>query len=199
MATGVSKTKWQGKHGVLPVMPFQPNGSPVHIIYEGKTDESVVLATPRARLSQLWPEKAAYGVGTDNRLIYGDNLPIQIALLDDPHVRGKVQVAYIDPPFATGGVFQSRSQSDAYTDLLCGADYIEFLRARLILLRELLASTGSIYVHLDINMAFSIKLVMDEVFGRRNFRNWITRKKCNPKNYTRNAFGNVCDFILFYT
>jgi len=199
MATGVSKTKWQGKHGVLPVVPFQSNGSPVHVIYEGKADESAVLATPPAHLVQLWPDEVSYGVATRNRLIYGDNLPVQIALLDDLQVRGKVQVAYIDPPFATGGVFQSRSQSDAYTDLLSGADYIEFLRARLILLRELLAPTGSIYVHLDSNMAFCIKLVMDEVFGRRNFRNWITRKKCNPKNYTRKAYGNVCDFILFYT
>lgn len=196
MATGVSKTKWQGKHGVLPTVPFQSNGSPVHVIYEGKADESAILATPPAHLVQLWPDAASYGAVTGNRLIYGDNLPVQIALLD---IRGKVQVAYIDPPFATGGVFQSRSQSDAYTDLLSGAGYIEFLRARLILLRELLAPTGSIYVHLDSNMAFCIKLVMDEVFGRRNFRNWITRKKCNPKNYTRKAYGNVCDFVLFYT
>ena len=199
MATGVSKTKWRGQHRVLSAAPLQSNGSPFHVIYEGKADERAILATAPARLVQLWPQAAPYGVASGNRLIYGDNLPVQIALLDDPQIRGKVQVAYIDPPFATGGVFQSRSQSDAYTDLLFGADYIEFLRARIILLRELLAPTGSIYVHLDSNMAFCIKLIMDEVFGRRNFRNWITRRKCNPKNYTRKAYGNVCDFILFYT
>jgi adenine-specific DNA-methyltransferase len=44
-----------------------------------------------------------------------------------------------------------------------------------------------------------MKLILDEVFGAYNFRNWITRKKCNPKNYTRKVFGNVCDYILFYT
>ena len=199
MATGVSKTRWRGQHQGFPLASPSTNGSPVHVIYEGKADEPTILAGPRARLLRLWPDAAPYGVASDNRLIYGDNLPVQIDLLDDPQVRGKLQVAYIDPPFATGGVFQSRTQSDAYTDLLAGADYIEFLRARLILLRELLAPTGSIYVHLDSNMAFCIKLIMDEVFGRRNFRNWITRKKCNPKNYTRKAYGNVCDFILFYT
>jgi adenine-specific DNA-methyltransferase len=199
MATGVSKTQWRGQHRVLPVAGVQSNGSLVYVIYEGKSEEQNILATPPARLIRLWPDAEPYGTAFENRLIYGDNLPVQITLLDDPQVKGKVQVAYIDPPFATGGVFQSRSQSDAYTDLLSGADYIEFLRARLILLRELLAPTGSIYVHLDSNMAFCIKLVMDEVFGRHNFRNWITRKKCNPKNYTRNAYGNVCDFILFYT
>jgi adenine-specific DNA-methyltransferase len=84
-------------------------------------------------------------------------------------------------------------------DLLEGAHFLEFLRERLILLRELLADDGSIYVHLDDNMAFLGKAVMDEVFGRANFRNWITRKKCNPKNYTRKTYGNVTDFILFYT
>jgi adenine-specific DNA-methyltransferase len=62
-----------------------------------------------------------------------------------------------------------------------------------------LAEDGSIYVHLDQNMAFHIKLIMDEVFGASNFRNWITRKKCNPKNYTRKTFGNISDHILFYT
>ncbi|MBI2437304.1 MAG: site-specific DNA-methyltransferase [Lentisphaerae bacterium] len=199
MATGVSKTQWRGQHHVFPSTPFKSNGSPVHVIYEGKADERTILAGPPARIVRLWPDAEPYGTACENRLIYGDNLPVQITLLDDSQVKGKVQVAYIDPPFATGGVFQSRSQSNAYTDLLSGADYIEFLRSRLILLRELLAPTGSIYVHLDENMAFCIKLVMDEVFGRRNFRNWITRKKCNPKNYTRNAYGNVCDFILFYT
>jgi len=200
MATGVSKTKWQGKHSVLPSIPFQSNGSPIHVTYKGKSDERAILAVPGAHLVKLWPDASSYNTDNgDNRLIFGDNLSVQIALLDDPHVRGKVQVSYIDPPFATGGVFQSRSQNDAYTDLLAGPDYIEFLRARLILIRELLAPTGSIYVHLDSNMAFCIKLVMDESFGRRNFRNWITRKKCNPKNYTRKAYGNVCDFILFYT
>ncbi len=106
---------------------------------------------------------------------------------------------YIDPPFATNSVFQSRTQMDAYSDLLTGAHYLEFLRERLILLRELLADDGSIYVHLDGNMAFYVKVVMDEVFCAKNFRSWITHKKCNPKNYTRKVYGNVSDFILFYT
>jgi len=47
-------------------------------------------------------------------------------------------------------------------------------------------------------MAFPVKVLMDEIFGYRNFRNWITRKKCNTKNYTRKQFGNISDYILFY-
>jgi adenine-specific DNA-methyltransferase len=73
------------------------------------------------------------------------------------------------------------------------------LRERLILLRELLAEDGSIYVHLDSKMAFATKVIMDEVFGASNFRNWITRVKSNRKNYTRKQYGNIADYILFYT
>ena len=81
---------------------------------------------------------------------------------------------------------------------MTGAHYIEFLRKRLIFLRELLSDDGSIYVHLDSKMAFQIKVVMDEIFGENNFRGSITRKKCNPKNYTRRTYGNISDYILFY-
>ncbi|WP_289501408.1 site-specific DNA-methyltransferase [Gloeocapsopsis sp. IPPAS B-1203] len=134
-----------------------------------------------------------------NRLIYGENLRVLKALLDDVNVAGKVRLIYIDPPYATGSGFESRKQSHAYHDLINGADYLEFLRQRLILLRELLANDGSIYVHLDDNMAFPVKVLMDEIFGSKNFRNWIARKKCNPKNYTRKQYGNISDYILFYT
>src|SRR5207237_1645893 len=98
-------------------------------------------------------------------------------LLSDENVCGKVRLIYIDPPYSTNSIFKSRSQQSAYADLLSGAEYIEFLRQRLIMMRELLADDGSIYVHLDENMAFHIKVIMDEVFGKTNYRNWITRKK----------------------
>jgi adenine-specific DNA-methyltransferase len=66
-------------------------------------------------------------------------------------------------------------------------------------IRELMADDGSVFVHLDQNMVFEIKVIMDEVFGRDRFRNFITRRKCSAKNYTRKTFGNVADHILFYT
>jgi len=187
MAAGLSKTKWNGNHGAI-VTEAQ---SDVTLSYEGKKDERDVLALDPAVIQTLWQ-----GAG-DNRLYYGDNLSILAALLSE--YRSKVRLIYIDPPYATKSVFQSRSQNDAYADLLAGSHYIEFIRERLILLRELLSKDGSIYVHLDENMAFHIKVIMDEVFGKGNFRNWITRKKCNPKNYTRKTYGDVSDYILFYT
>ncbi len=169
------------------------------LAYSGKLPTDDILLTPATELIPLWPETGSQAATSHNRLYFGDNLPILASLLRDPTVRGHVRLIYIDPPYATSGVFQSRNQVDAYSDLLTGASYLEFIRQRLILLRELLADNGSIFVHLDDNMAFYVKVLMDELFGANNFRNWITRKKCNPKNYTRKTFGNVADFLLFYT
>lgn len=187
MATGISHTKWQGK--------TQGTGTAgcIELHYDDKSPEAAVMLTPPGRYSAL------YAQSDSNLLFYGDNMQVLAYLAQDADIRGKVRLIYIDPPYATGMVFQSRSQTDAYQDRLVGANYIEFLRQRLILLRELLADDGSIYVHLDENIAFYVKVIMDEVFGSSNFRNWITRRKSNPKNYTRKRFGDISDYIMFYT
>lgn len=145
-----------------------------------------------------------------NKLISGDNLPALKALLSDPRIAQKVTLVYIDPPFATnhkymGGASRtatvSWSQEDelAYDDRLIGAEYLEFLRKRLVLLREILAENGSIYVHIDWKMGHYVKVLMDEIFGQERFINDITRIKCNPKNFARNAYSNLKDMILFYS
>ena len=163
--------------------------------YEGKAEYGEIMSMKSAELENILSIEGEYR----NKLIYGDNLSVLRSLLEDKTVTGKVRLIYIDPPYATNSRFESRKQSHAYNDMLSGAEYLEFLRQRLILMRELLADNGSIYVHLDDNMAFPVKVMMDEIFGPNNFRNWITRKKSNPKNYTRKQFGNVSDYILFYT
>ena len=176
--------------------PNTTTGGEITLTYVGKRPVADILHTQPAVLETVWTP--ADGIAP-NRLCYGENLSVLAALHRDAQVRGKVRLIYIDPPYATRSVFQSRKQADAYSDLLEGPAYLEFLRERLILLRELLADDGSMYLHLDENMAFHAKALMDEIFGRANFRNWITRKKCNPKNYTRKTYGNVADYILFYS
>lgn len=165
--------------------------------YRNKATESEILQTPPTEVEKLGDFGSKQTA--KNRLYFAENLGALSALRSDPSVSGQVRLVYIDPPFATKSVFQSRALNHAYDDVLHGEEFIEFLRKRLILLREILAEDGSIYVHLDEKMVFHIKVIMDEIFGAKNYRNCITRKKCNPKNYTRKQYGNISDYILFYT
>jgi adenine-specific DNA-methyltransferase len=192
MATGISTGKWKGEK----IIPYAETLGSIELQYAGKQSTESILASPAAQ-TEL---KEVVGASTgENRIYFGENLAVMAGLLKDPSVCGKVQLFYIDPPYATQAVYHSRSEKAAYIDLLRGPDYIEFLRARLILIRELLSDEGSLYLHLDENMAFFAKIVCDEVFGRKNFRNWITRKKCNTKNFTKHQYGNISDYILFYS
>lgn len=69
----------------------------------------------------------------------------------------------------------------------------------MVLLHALLSERGSIYLHIDTKIGHYVKVLMDEVFGPENFRNDITRIKCNPKNFARCAYGNMKDMVLFYS
>lgn len=145
-----------------------------------------------------------------SKLIKGDNLEVMKYLIEKLDLKGKIDLVYIDPPFSTSNVFRmslekansiSRSNSDnvAYDDSLIGPEYLEFIRERLILLRELMSEKSSIYFHIDYKIGHYIKILMDEVFGKGHFINDITRIKCNPKNFERKAYGNIKDSILFYS
>ncbi len=146
----------------------------------------------------------------NNLLINGDNVQGIDLLLNIKNLKGKIDLIYIDPPFATNGNFtitdgrattisNSKNGKIAYSDKLVGAEFIQYLRERLILLRDLLSDIGSIYLHIDYKIGHYVKIMMDEVFGIENFRNDITRIKCNPKNFKRTGYGNIKDLILFYS
>ncbi len=167
---------------------------PVSIVYDGKLSSGEILAAEYTDFSLF----CHINGGGDNRFFFGDNLNALLYMLGNGYKK-KIRLIYIDPPFATASNFVNRSQEHAYSDSLCGGEYVEFLRERLIVMRELLADDGSIYLHLDGNMAFTMKLIMDEVFGEKNFRAFITRKKCSTKNYTKNTYGNISDYIIFYS
>jgi adenine-specific DNA-methyltransferase len=140
-----------------------------------------------------------HGTNKINKLILGDNLSVLKTLYEDPTIRRKVDLIYIDPPFGTGQDFIGYHEDNAYSDRLVNTEFLKFLRKRLILLKELLSKKGSIYLHIDQKTGHYVKIIMDEVFGEENFRNDITRIKCNPKNFERKAFGNIKDVIYFYS
>ena len=145
-----------------------------------------------------------------NLLINYNNLIALKYLVTNQNLKGQVDLIYIDPPFATNNTFtitdgrantisNSSNGTLAYKDTLKGAGFIEFLRERLVLLKMLLSDKGSIYLHIDYKIGHYVKVMMDEVFGIENFRNDITRVKCNPKNFERKGYGNIKDLILFYS
>lgn len=145
-----------------------------------------------------------------NLLIHSNNLIALKQLITKYNLAGKIDLIYIDPPFATNNTFtitngrantisNSSNGTIAYTDTLKGFDFIEFIRERLVLLKMLLSDKCSIYLHIDYKIGHYVKVVMDEIFGIENFRNDITRVKCNPKNFARKGYGNIKDLILFYS
>lgn len=147
---------------------------------------------------------------TKNLLIQSENLKALQYLLDCQNLRGGIDLVYIDPPFSTGINFtitnsraatisNSKFGNIAYRDNLKGNEFLDFLSDRLVLLRELLSDRGSIYLHIDYKIGHYVKVLMDQIFGIENFRNDITRVKCNPKNFARTGYGNVKDMVLFYT
>ena len=173
------------------------------IVYDIKKTEDEILVYNGDTSKKTWNSDT-------NKLILSENLHALKILLYDYNLRNKIDLIYIDPPFATNSVFKMDDQRSnsvsmpqngnvAYFDNLVGDEYLEFIRERLIVARELLSDCGSIYLHIDYKIGHYVKILMDEIFGIKNFKNDITRIKCNPKNFSRKAYGNVKDMILFYT
>lgn len=181
--------KWKSR-----LFPGSESGAPIgkeyHLAYEGKLKREQVLAQTPAAPWQLVREFCTdnpHADGWRNLLVWGDNLLALRGLLADQQgpnrfgTRGKIKLIYIDPPFATRQDFM-KDKEKAYRDKVIGAQFIEFLRRRLILLRELLADDGFICVHLDNKKVHYLKAVMDEIFDETNFRNEIIL----PRPFTKN-------------
>jgi adenine-specific DNA-methyltransferase len=215
----MTELTWEGKYDdkgrrVAPpriALPFQT----VETVNESAAD--------RDRMQDLF----ASGRPTDwrNRLIWGDKKYVLPSLLEE--FAGKVDLIYIDPPFATGGDFSfiatvpddpdtdgdqgttftkepSVIEQKAYRDTWGkGLDsYLKWFSDTATLLRELLTQTGSIYVHLDYNVGHYAKVVMDEVFGAESFVNSITWKRSDAHSDVGQGarhLGRISDVILYYT
>ena len=143
-----------------------------------------------------------------NMLIFGDNLQALKHLLKlkeegklkNPDGKDGVKLVYIDPPFATKQDFKGGQEQKAYGDSIEGAKFIEFIRKRLILLREVMTEDGMIFVHLDNKKAHYIKIIMDEVFSETNFRNDIIwRYNGKGLTNTQTSFVPYYADILFYS
>lgn len=179
------------------------------LAYAGKARRADVLAETMAVPLQPVKTFGETGDSWSNMLILGDNLQVLrrlIQLKDTGCLRNEngtdgVRVCYIDPPFATLRDFQGAKGERAYLDRVAGAEFVEFLRRRLVLIHKLLANDGSLYVHLDEKKSHYVKIILDEIFGENNFQReiiwrigWISGYKSAARNWVRNH-----DVILYYT
>lgn len=169
------------------------------------------------RSTQYYPAqlRESYGEEQDgwiNKIFWGDNLQVMSHLLKD--YRGKVDLIYIDPPFdskadykkkidlkgvgkATGD--SSSFEEKQYGDIWTNDEYLQFMYERLLIMRELLSETGSIYLHCDWHKSAYLRLLLDEVFGANNFRNEIVWSYFGFKRATSKKFPQKHDLIFSYT
>lgn len=192
-----TELQWTGKRKSLEKMPRLPFQT-VEMINE-----------PRKKTMDLYAptEENEY-----NQLIWGDNKFVMNSLLKD--FKGKINLIYIDPPFATGADFKVPIRIDgekfvkepsgieikAYRDTWGEglSSYLQMMYDRLILMKKLLAENGSIYVHMDWHVGHYIKTIMDEIFGKENFRNEIVWRYRRWPSKSK-LFQRMHDIIFWYT
>jgi adenine-specific DNA-methyltransferase len=213
---------WQGmdRREVAVSVPTQV----VEIVRPGKAQAGddllpgVTAGIQKTRSEELPPNRLIWT--NDNLVALQTLLDERDPVTRDYRYRGKVDLIYIDPPFMVQGDFVADNAIDieldeeehveakkepslveilAYRDTWRqGLDsFLSMLRARLLLLKDLLASTGSIYVHLDWHAVHYVKVLMDEVFGYENFRNEVVWQRTTAHNDPQ-QYGRVNDRLLFY-
>lgn len=184
---------------------FPPEKREYELVYYGKEREEDIIAGTMAVPLQAERTFGKNGVEWHNMLIFGDNLQVMKTLLEQKRA-GKlcnadgtpgIRLIYIDPPFATRQEFRGSQDQKAYQDKVVGAQFVEFTRRRLILLRELLADDGCLYLHLDIKKIHYLKVVLDEVFGEGCFVNEIIWQRTASHN-DPGRYGCVHDTLVLY-
>lgn len=186
-----------------------------------QTNEYVLPAKDKSGLFRGVVPSVQSADAWKNRLCYGDNLLVMQALLCGdsatglPPMRGMIDLIYIDPPYDSkadyrtnitlpnGNVEQKPTvlEQFAYSDMWKEGtvSYLKAMYPRLALMKELLSEQGSIYVHLDWHVGHYVKLLMDEIFGKENFRNEIIWHYSGWNKKLKNSFEKRHDIILFYS
>lgn len=138
-------------------------------------------------------QAANNAASSGNVLFHGDNFEAMLSLLSNGY-RGAIDLIYIDPPYNSNANYYTKDKQLAFTDKWENGviGYLEHLYPRLVLMRELLSDKGSIYVHVDHHVSHYVRLLLDEVFGKGNFRNEISwsynRMPCFSKCFQRELY-----------
>lgn len=185
---------------------FPPEKREYELVYHGKDRKEDIIADTMA--VPLQPVRTFGKDGSDwhNMLIFGDNLQIMRTLLEQKRAgtlcnsdgTPGVRLIYIDPPFATKQEFRGKKDEQAYQDKIAGARFLEFLRKRLVLMREILSDNGSLLIHLDFRKGHYCKVLLDEVFYEQNFRNELVWKRTGARSDSK-SYNHIHDVLFLYT
>lgn len=159
--------------------------------------------------------KERYGDPVDgwmNRIYWGDNLQVMSHLLKE--FRGKVDLVYIDPPFDSNANYKKKIElhgnninsgynsfeEKQYEDIWTNDQYLQFIYERIIIIKEILSENGSLFIHLDWNKSHYIRIMLDEIFGKKNFNNelyWYYYNKMPDSR--KGVFPRATDTVLWYS
>ena len=203
MATGITKREQHSADAISALdlrdepFPLPGDSEAVTLSYANKAPVEDIVADYSRQFMRFerGVEHTLEEIPMDS-FVLGDNFFALNKLL---HQDKKATLIYLDPPYGTGFDFHSRDLEHSYRDRMGQVAYLEFMRRRLLLMRECMTPDGSIYVHIGHQMLAHLKVLMDDIFGSNNFRNLICRRKCSSKNFTRKQYANLNDYILFYS
>ena len=207
-AKGRPMLSWVGKRPLRAVTTF-----PAQLVETFTPQGADKSNTADVTIWKDWPE--AYPRG--GLLFHGDNKEVLAHLLASG-LRGKVSLIYIDPPFDSGadyvrkvqlrgprgnakleGETYSLGEQLQYSDIWANDNYLQFMYERLLMMKELLRDSGSIYLHCDPRRSAFLRVVLDEVFGPDNFQSEIIWERTNAHNMPSRTSARAHDSILFYT
>ncbi len=195
------------KHKLFPVKQKE-----YELVYGGKmrredilANEDGVFPVPLQIEKTFNGKRTQWEDGWKNMIVFGDNLQLLKTIYEnkDPlikdKVKGKVKLIYIDPPFGTGDEYDGNKGQRGYSAKSKGAEFVEFIRRRLIVLHTIISDDGVIAVRQGYNFGHYIKLALDEVFGKENFINEIAVNRGAQKLGGTKKFSTAWDSIFIYS
>lgn len=192
---------------------FPTNQKEYELVYAGKmrkedlfSNEDGVFPMP-LQVEKIFNgnEYKSFDDNWKNMVVFGDNLQFLKTIYEnkDPiiknKIKGKIKMIYIDPPFGTGDKYEGNKGQSGYSAKRNNSDFIEFIRRRLIVAKEILADDGIIFVRQGYNFGSYIKVVLDEVFGRSNFVNEIIVNRGKQRLGGSKKYSTATDTVYLYS
>ena len=171
-------------------------GNKLELTWLGKENE--IKIEPRILVENKELSNTEHDSETENMLIHGDNL-LALKALESKYA-GQVKCIYIDPPFNTGTRINADGEEIGYNDNLEHSIWLSLIRSRLQYLKVLMRDDGVIFVHLDDKEAAYCKVLLDEVFGRKNYINTIVMTTNDPSGFksTSNKIFSTANYLFVY-